>query len=103
MPLGQGKSDPEQTRAAYDAEAAGYDSTRNQELFERPWLERALADVPQGAAVLDLGCGTGAPIGVFLAAQGYALTGVDFSAANAGAVSRAPARGDRAAGRYARS
>jgi SAM-dependent methyltransferase len=79
MPLGRGASDPEQTRAAYDAEAAGYDSTRSQELFERPWLERALADVPQGAAVLDLGCGTGAPIGVFLNAQGYALTGVDFS------------------------
>jgi SAM-dependent methyltransferase len=68
-------------RAVYERQAKRYDRERGRSLFERPWLLACLRDVPPGGAVLDLGCGTGAPIGVWLAAQGYALTGVDFSPA----------------------
>lgn len=50
-------------------------------MFERPWLERALRDVPSGGAVLDLGCGAGDPIAVWLVAQGYDVTGADFAPA----------------------
>jgi cyclopropane fatty-acyl-phospholipid synthase-like methyltransferase len=65
----------------YEGNAAGYDRSRDKRLFERDWLLRALADVPPGGAVLDLGCGAGDPIGVFLAERGYAVTGLDFSPA----------------------
>ncbi|WP_243398744.1 class I SAM-dependent methyltransferase [Mameliella alba] len=68
-------------RETYERQAARYDAERGQTLFERAWLDRALADVPAGGAVLDLGCGAGRPIGVFLAGQGFAVTGVDFSSA----------------------
>ncbi len=39
------------------------------------WAEQ----LPPGAAILDLGCGSGVPIATALAAQGFALFGVDPS------------------------
>jgi len=48
--------------------------------MERGWLERALDGLPAGAAVMDLGCGSGRPIAAWLHGQGYAVTGVDVSA-----------------------
>ncbi|WP_417719874.1 class I SAM-dependent methyltransferase [Salipiger sp.] len=71
----------ERTREIYDRNAGAYDGLRNRALTERAWLLRALADVPDGGAVLDLGCGTGAPIGEWLLGQGVALTAVDFAPA----------------------
>lgn len=68
-----------QTHAVYQRQAEAYDRERNRSLFERPWLERATQDVSAGGSVLDLGCGAGAPIGEWLAEQGFALTGADFS------------------------
>jgi 2-polyprenyl-3-methyl-5-hydroxy-6-metoxy-1,4-benzoquinol methylase len=47
----------------------------------RAWLTRFSAGLPDGAGVLDLGCGTGQPMGRWLAQQGFAITGVDSSAA----------------------
>jgi SAM-dependent methyltransferase len=44
---------------------------------EQAWIDRFLAMVPRGAAILDLGCGAGAPIGRHLVDQGYSVTGVD--------------------------
>lgn len=67
------------TQAVYERQAETYDRQRSQDMFERDWLLRALQDVPAGGAVLDLGCGAGSPIGVWLAGQGVALTGADFS------------------------
>ncbi len=47
------------------------------DFVEAPWIERFLALLPPGSAILDLGCGSGVPIGRHLAGQGHALTGVD--------------------------
>ncbi|WP_323771332.1 class I SAM-dependent methyltransferase [Antarctobacter sp.] len=68
-------------REVYQRQAKAYAAGRDTSLFERPWLERVLADVPKGGAVLDLGCGAGAPIGLYLAEQGYDVTGVDYAPA----------------------
>lgn len=68
-------------RAVYERQAERYDRERGRSLFEAPWLEACVADVPPGGAVLDLGCGAGEPIGAWLVARGFAVTGVDFSPA----------------------
>lgn len=65
----------------YQKVAAGYDRARDRRLFERSWLDRMLADVPPGGRVLDLGCGAGRPIGVYLAERGFEVTGVDAAPA----------------------
>lgn len=67
-------------RALYARQAAHWDRTRTRALFEEPWLRRATRGLAPGDPVLDLGCGTGAPIGEWLAGQGFRLTGVDFAA-----------------------
>lgn len=68
-------------RAVYAAAAAGWDRSRSRRLFERGWLERFLALVPEAAPVpvLDLGCGSGEPIARHLIHAGRPLTGVDFA------------------------
>lgn len=71
----------DQTIKIYDRVAKAYDTERRKDLFERPWLERVLRDVPRGGDVLDLGCGAGEPIGAWLVAQGYAVTGADAAPA----------------------
>ncbi len=65
----------------YERNAQGWDAIRPRALVERPWLDRFLALVPAGSRVLDLGCGCGEPIAAHLAGQGFAVTGVDSSAA----------------------
>jgi len=68
-------------RAVYEANAERWDAERSRHLFEGAWLDRFLAHLPKGGAVLDLGCGSGEPIACHLIAQGCAVTGVDFSPA----------------------
>lgn len=68
-------------RAVYEAAAAVFDETRDRRLVEGRWLARFLALVPQGAAVLDLGCGAGEPISAHLVSAGHPVTGVDFATA----------------------
>lgn len=67
-------------RTVYEANARRWDTERSRSLFEKPWLDRLLAHIPHGAAVLDLGCGTGEPIARYLIESGCAVTGIDFSA-----------------------
>lgn len=50
-------------------------------LYERAWLDRFCALVPPGQSILDLGCGPGEPIARYLSQCGFALTGIDSSAA----------------------
>jgi SAM-dependent methyltransferase len=47
--------------------------------MERPWLERFLALLPKSPSVLDIGCGSGEPIGRYLIESGCSVTGVDSS------------------------
>ncbi len=69
--------------------APPYDRIADQWVEYRPPLrpeelalfDRLLAGVPLGAAVLDLGCGTGRPIAELLDGRGLQVTGIDHSAA----------------------
>lgn len=69
------------TRAVYERNAAGFDQHRGQLLIERAWLDRFLALVPEGEAVLDLGCGAGEPIARYLIESGREVWGADFAEA----------------------
>lgn len=73
-------SPSEQIIGLYERHAAAWDRRRGRSLFERPWLDRFTALVPDGAEVLDLGCGSGEPMARHLVRQGYPITGVDSSA-----------------------
>jgi cyclopropane fatty-acyl-phospholipid synthase-like methyltransferase len=44
-----------------------------------PYLDRILEGLPEGARVLDLGCGTGDPIAKYFTERGFRVTGVDES------------------------
>lgn len=43
----------------------------------KAWIDRLVAPLAEGAAVLDLGCGDGQPIPRYLLDRGFAVTGVD--------------------------
>ena len=64
----------------YEENAAAWDAQRGRELFERPWLDRFRALLPEGARVLDIGCGMAEPIAAYLIGCGLDVTGVDSSA-----------------------
>ena len=72
---------PEDIRGIYDRQAAVYDAARSRALFEARWLARFAACLPDGARVLDLGCGAGEPIARWFIAEGYRVTGMDFAPA----------------------
>lgn len=65
------------TSEVYEEHAEAYDAHRAKLLFEKPWLDRFLEKLPNGAEVLDLGCGTGDPIDRYLLSQGCHVTGLD--------------------------
>ncbi|WP_336976239.1 class I SAM-dependent methyltransferase [Brevundimonas nasdae] len=46
---------------------------------EAVWLDRFVADLPAGASILDVGCGSGWPIGAALLERGRQVTGMDAS------------------------
>ncbi len=45
--------------------------------MEAHWLDRFIGLLPSRPAVLDIGCGSGEPLGCYLAELGCDLTGVD--------------------------
>ena len=47
---------------------------------DKPWHDRFIAALPDGATVLDLGCGAGSPVAVNMVERGLRVTGVDASA-----------------------
>lgn len=65
----------------YERQAGRFDRERSRALFERGWLDRFAGMLPGGGRVLDVGCGTGAPIADYLTGLGLAVTGVDGAAA----------------------
>lgn len=61
----------------YERHAHAFDDIRSKHFFEKPWLDRFTAGLARGAAILDIGCGSGEPIASGLIDRGLALTGVD--------------------------
>ncbi|HQZ15670.1 MAG TPA: class I SAM-dependent methyltransferase [Vicinamibacteria bacterium] len=66
----------------FDSLAASYDRgfglSPTGRLFRFRVAERVMSEAPPGARVLDIGCGTGEDA-IWLAAQGYAVHGIDES------------------------
>jgi SAM-dependent methyltransferase len=65
--------------ALYERHAAAFDRDRGNRLVERAWFERFRRVMPEGAAVLDLGCGSGEPVARYLIEAGHRVTGIDSS------------------------
>jgi SAM-dependent methyltransferase len=63
----------------YERHADHYVADRSRECSEGAWLDRFTALLPPGGAILDIGCGFGAPIARYLIDQGFAVDGVDAS------------------------
>ena len=64
----------------YERHARQWDADRRMAPWsDKPWHERFVAGLPKGAEVLDLGCGSGVPVGQHLAERGFRVTGVDTS------------------------
>lgn len=72
---------PDDIRHVYERQAAVFDAQRSRTMFEARWLARFAACLPRSGRVLDLGCGAGEPIARWFIAEGFALTGADFSPA----------------------
>ncbi len=64
----------------YERHAHDYVADRGRLLGnERAWLERYTTLLPQGATILDVGCGSAEPIARHLIEEGFAVDGVDAS------------------------
>jgi 2-polyprenyl-3-methyl-5-hydroxy-6-metoxy-1,4-benzoquinol methylase len=64
----------------YERHALSWDADRRAAAWiDQPFIERFLRFLPQGATVLDLGCGDGSPVALHMVAQGFRVTGVDSS------------------------
>ena len=61
----------------YRRHAGAWTKARAAQAVEKTWLERFCALLQPGAAVLDIGCGSGEPIARFIMARGHKLLGVD--------------------------
>jgi hypothetical protein len=62
----------------YERHALSWDADRRAAgWIDKPFIERFLILLPQGATVLDLGCGAGSPVALHMIAQGF--RGVDGS------------------------
>lgn len=65
--------------AAFDEIGARYDEAFPHKEGQLDATERLVAQLPNGASVLDVGCGTGIPTARRLLDAGHAVTGVDIS------------------------
>lgn len=54
-----------------------YDENRSRDLFEKSWLDKAIAYLKPNASILDIGCGMGEPIAKYFIDKGFKLTGID--------------------------
>ncbi|MDB5549894.1 MAG: methyltransferase, partial [Tardiphaga sp.] len=61
----------------YQRHGSVWAELRSDHLVEGRWLDRFCDRLPVGAAVLDIGCGSGLPIARELIRRGFDVTGVD--------------------------
>lgn len=74
------KSPADNVIALYREHAAAFEKNRNQAFIERTWLNQFLDLLPGSRPdVLDIGCGSGAPMARYLIQNGCGVTGVDTS------------------------
>jgi SAM-dependent methyltransferase len=66
-------------RSGYDAASALYRPDDDEDAEYGEWLAEIAPELPEGAMVLDLGCGCGVPSDRWLLRHGFDVTGVDFS------------------------
>lgn len=100
---GQRGSGPGGDAAYWDGQAAAFDEAADHGLRDprarAAWRGLLLGHLPAApAAVADIGCGTGS-LSVLLAAEGYAVTGLDFAPAMVRAA-RAKARAAAVTARF---
>ena len=72
-------SRPPSVIGVYQRHGERWAELRGNNLVESSWIDRFCALVPAGAAVLDIGCGSGLPIASELILRGFDVTGVDGS------------------------
>ena len=64
----------------YERHARDWDASRRAaEWNDKPWDDRFISALPEGATVLDLGCGAGSPVALDFVERGLHVTGVDAS------------------------
>jgi trans-aconitate methyltransferase len=64
----------------YEHYALEWDADRNRSPWiDKGWHDRFIRCLPEGATVLDLGCGSGRPVASHLVQQGCRVTGIDTS------------------------
>jgi SAM-dependent methyltransferase len=66
-------------REGYDAAGAAYLAARARDSEDVRLLADLVRRLPEGAAVLDAGCGAGVPVAELLSRRDFAVTGVDIS------------------------
>lgn len=70
----------EQIPTIYERYALEWDADRNnQQWNDKGWFDRFVKCLPEGANILDLGCGSGMPVAHHLVQHGFRVTGVDTS------------------------
>lgn len=65
--------------AHYRKHALAWDGDRQKVWNDKIWHERFADALPPGARVLELGCGSGWPVGRYLTERGFTVTGIDSS------------------------
>jgi SAM-dependent methyltransferase len=64
----------------YERHARAWDADRRAGQWnDQPWHDRFARMLPEGASILDLGCGAGSPVAQYMVARGFGVTGVDSS------------------------
>src|SRR5437868_3117830 len=74
-------------KTGYDAVAARYATARSKDSDDVRLLQELIDRLPEGAKLLDVGCGSGVPITKLLS-EHFDVTGVDFSETQIGLARR---------------
>lgn len=69
----------ENVSLSYDKIADWFDTHCSRDMFEKPWIDKALRYLKPGDTILDVGCGMGEPFARYFIEQGYKVPGFDGS------------------------